>query len=70
VSLSVSHPIAASNVFVVSLEAAKANPDGLSQAAIIDNLDPVEAARLDKCRNIGIAVHHTPIAPNSLLDRV
>lgn len=39
-----------------SLEAAKANPDGLSQAAIIDNLDPVEAARLDKCRNIGIAV--------------
>ncbi|KAJ5486135.1 hypothetical protein N7530_000435 [Penicillium desertorum] len=39
------------------LEAAKANPDGLSQTAIIDNLDPVEAARLDKCRNIGIAAH-------------
>lgn len=43
-----------------SLEAAAANPEALSQAAIIDNLDPVEAARLDKVRNIGIAVHITP----------
>jgi len=40
-----------------SLEAAAASPDTLSQAAIIDNLDPVEAARLDKVRNIGIAVY-------------
>ncbi|KAJ5681800.1 Elongation factor G [Penicillium maclennaniae] len=39
------------------LEAAAASPDALSQAAIIDNLDPVEAARLDKVRNIGIAAH-------------
>ncbi|KAJ5812090.1 hypothetical protein N7474_008391 [Penicillium riverlandense] len=39
------------------LEAAAANPEALSQAAIIDNLDPAEAARLDKCRNIGIAAH-------------
>ncbi|KAJ5096060.1 hypothetical protein NUU61_005416 [Penicillium alfredii] len=39
------------------LEAAKANPEALSQAAIIDNLDPLEAARLDKVRNIGIAAH-------------
>ncbi|KAJ5764512.1 Elongation factor G [Penicillium manginii] len=39
------------------LEAAAANPETLSQAAIIDNLDPVEAARLDKVRNIGIAAH-------------
>ena len=43
-------------VYVNSLEAAAASPEGLSQAAIIDNLDPVEAARLDKVRNIGIAV--------------
>ncbi|KAJ5201869.1 Elongation factor G [Penicillium cinerascens] len=39
------------------LEAAAASPETLSQAAIIDNLDPVEAARLDKVRNIGIAAH-------------
>lgn len=49
-----------SNV-VISLEAAKADPASLSQAAIIDSLDPVEAARLNKCRNIGIAVRSTPI---------
>lgn len=48
-------PLCFSNLFT-SLEAAAVNPDGLSQAAIIDNLDPVEAARLDKVRNIGIAV--------------
>ena len=52
-----SHLIYLSN----SLEAAAANPEALSQAAIIDNLDPVEAARLDKVRNIGIAVYTTPI---------
>ncbi|KAJ5895204.1 Elongation factor G [Penicillium taxi] len=39
------------------LEAAAASPDTLSQAAIIDALDPIEAARLDKVRNIGIAAH-------------
>ena len=48
---------------VYSLEAAAANPETLSQAAIIDNLDPVEAARLDKVRNIGIAVSTTPVNP-------
>lgn len=49
-----------SNV-VISLEAAKADPASLSQATIIDSLDPVEAARLNKCRNIGIAVRNIPI---------
>ncbi|GKZ20787.1 elongation factor G, mitochondrial [Aspergillus brasiliensis] len=39
------------------LEAAAANPDTLSQEAIIDNLDPVEAERLSRVRNIGIAAH-------------
>ncbi|KAJ5708290.1 Elongation factor G [Penicillium malachiteum] len=48
---------AASATASAVLEAAAANPDGLSQAAIIDNLDPMEAARLDKVRNIGIAAH-------------
>ncbi|KAJ6015536.1 Elongation factor G [Penicillium herquei] len=48
---------AASATASAVLEAAAANPDGLSQAAIIDNLDPIEAARLDKVRNIGIAAH-------------
>lgn len=40
----------------IRLEAAASNPETLSQEAIIDNLDPVEAARLSKVRNIGIAV--------------
>lgn len=43
-----------------SLEAAASNPETLSQEAIIDNLDPVEAARLSKIRNIGIAVGTIP----------
>lgn len=42
--------------FFIRLEAASSNPETLSQEAIIDNLDPVEAARLSKVRNIGIAV--------------
>lgn len=33
------------------------DPTSLSQDAIIENLDPKEAARLDKVRNIGIAAH-------------
>lgn len=33
------------------------DPTSLSQDAIVENLDPVEAARLDKVRNIGIAAH-------------
>lgn len=41
---------------IFSLEAAASNPETLSQEAIIDNLDPVEAERLSKIRNIGIAV--------------
>lgn len=41
---------------ISSLEAAASNPETLSQEAIIDNLDPVEAERLSKIRNIGIAV--------------
>lgn len=49
-----------SNSVLASLEAAAANPEALSQEAIIDNLDPSEAARLDKVRNIGIAVYNTP----------
>ncbi|KAE8355605.1 Elongation factor G, mitochondrial [Aspergillus coremiiformis] len=39
------------------LEAAAATPDNLSQEAIIENLDPVEAERLSRVRNIGIAAH-------------
>ncbi|EMC94561.1 hypothetical protein BAUCODRAFT_149697 [Baudoinia panamericana UAMH 10762] len=33
------------------------DPSALSQDTIVDNLDPKEAARLDKVRNIGIAAH-------------
>jgi elongation factor G len=40
-----------------SLEKAKADPSTLSQETIVQNLDPVEAARLSKVRNIGIAAH-------------
>jgi len=39
------------------LEAATHDPTSLSQKAIVDNLDPAEAARLSKIRNIGIAAH-------------
>ncbi|CZT25379.1 probable Elongation factor G, mitochondrial [Ramularia collo-cygni] len=39
------------------LETAMHDPTSLSQDAIVENLDPVEAARLDKVRNIGIAAH-------------
>lgn len=39
------------------LEEAIHNPSSLTQEAIVDNLDPKEAARLDKVRNIGIAAH-------------
>ncbi|TKA76752.1 Elongation factor G, mitochondrial [Friedmanniomyces simplex] len=39
------------------LETAVQDPSALSQEAIVDNLDPKEAARLDKVRNIGIAAH-------------
>lgn len=39
-----------------SLEAAANNPENLTQANIIENLDPAEAARLSRVRNIGIAV--------------
>ncbi|KAH7127023.1 elongation factor G, mitochondrial [Dendryphion nanum] len=39
------------------LEKASQDPSALSQDAIVENLDPVEAARLSKVRNIGIAAH-------------
>ncbi|PSN70177.1 elongation factor G, mitochondrial [Corynespora cassiicola Philippines] len=39
------------------LEQAAADPSTLSQEKIVENLDPVEAARLSKVRNIGIAAH-------------
>jgi hypothetical protein len=38
------------------LEKAAADPEALSQDAIIQNLDPKEWQRLSKVRNIGIAV--------------
>jgi hypothetical protein len=41
---------------VKRLEQATEDPSTLAQETIIQNLDPVEAARLDKVRNIGIAV--------------
>ncbi|OJJ44616.1 hypothetical protein ASPZODRAFT_71108 [Penicilliopsis zonata CBS 506.65] len=39
------------------LEAAAVNPEALSQQTIIENLDPAEAKRLARVRNIGIAAH-------------
>ncbi|KAL2215512.1 translation elongation factor G1 [Thermoascus aurantiacus ATCC 26904] len=39
------------------LQKAAVDPEGLSQEAIIDNLDPAEAKRLARIRNIGIAAH-------------
>ncbi|KAK3066540.1 Elongation factor G, mitochondrial [Teratosphaeriaceae sp. CCFEE 6253] len=39
------------------LETALHDPSALSQDTIVDNLDPKEAARLSKVRNIGIAAH-------------
>lgn len=41
------------------LEQAMQQPSELSQQEIVDNLDPTEWARLDKVRNIGIAVRRT-----------
>lgn len=38
-------------------EAAALDPTSLTQDAIVENLDPKEASRLDKVRNIGIAAH-------------
>lgn len=39
------------------MESAVHDPAALTQQAIVENLDPKEAARLDKVRNIGIAAH-------------
>ncbi|KAK5110924.1 Elongation factor G, mitochondrial [Meristemomyces frigidus] len=39
------------------LEKALEDPSALTQETIVDNLDPVEATRLSKLRNIGIAAH-------------
>lgn len=41
---------------IYRLEQATEDPSALTQETIIQQLDPVEAARLDKVRNIGIAV--------------
>lgn len=38
------------------LDQALADPNTLSQSTIVENLDPLESARLRKVRNIGIAV--------------
>ncbi|CAK3898725.1 Elongation factor G, mitochondrial [Lecanosticta acicola] len=46
-----------SGVAAAVQETAVHDPAALSQQAIVDNLDPKEAARLDKVRNIGIAAH-------------
>ena len=46
-----------SGVAAAVLEQAQADPSKLDQGTIVDNLDPKEAARLDKIRNIGIAAH-------------
>ena len=45
-----------SNICNCRLEQAAEDPSALTQETIIEKLDPVEAARLDKVRNIGIAV--------------
>ncbi|BCS24114.1 elongation factor G [Aspergillus puulaauensis] len=47
----------ASGTAAAVLEAAAQSPDSLSQEAIIENLNPVEAERLSRVRNIGIAAH-------------
>ncbi|OJJ02394.1 hypothetical protein ASPVEDRAFT_132581 [Aspergillus versicolor CBS 583.65] len=47
----------ASGTAAAVLEAAAQSPDSLSQDAIIENLNPVEAERLSRVRNIGIAAH-------------
>ncbi|KAK5729115.1 Elongation factor G, mitochondrial [Elasticomyces elasticus] len=39
------------------LETAVHDPTSLSQSTIVENLDPAEALRLSKLRNIGIAAH-------------
>ncbi|KAK5708624.1 Elongation factor G, mitochondrial [Elasticomyces elasticus] len=39
------------------LETAVHDPTSLSQSTIVENLDPKEASRLSKLRNIGIAAH-------------
>ncbi|KAF2751873.1 elongation factor G, mitochondrial [Sporormia fimetaria CBS 119925] len=39
------------------MKQAAADPSTLTQETIVENLDPVEAARLSKVRNIGIAAH-------------
>ncbi|KAI9826742.1 MAG: hypothetical protein M1819_007287 [Sarea resinae] len=46
-----------SNAAAAVLEAANAEPEALAQETIIENLNPEEAARLSKVRNIGIAAH-------------
>lgn len=51
----------------VRLEKAMEQPASLAQETIVDNLDPKEAARLDKVRNIGIAVREAYLRlPRSL----
>lgn len=58
-SVSVSYLICHSSLTLDSLEKAKEQPQNLAQETIVANLNPVEAARLDKLRNIGIAVSQT-----------
>lgn len=45
------------------LEEAQDEPEQLAQETIIENLDPQEAHRLSRVRNIGIAVslHFVPV---------
>lgn len=52
-----SHSMAPFDILMtIRLEQAAEDPSALTQETIIEKLDPVEAARLDKVRNIGIAV--------------
>lgn len=41
---------------IIRLKKAAHNPSSLTQAAIISNLDKAEKHRLERIRNIGIAV--------------
>lgn len=52
------------------MEQASADPSTLSQETIVENLDPVEAARLSKVRNIGIAVRIPAHGSKSHTDEV
>ena len=51
----------------ISLETATGDPEFLSQEDILGSLDPKEAQRLSRIRNIGIAVRPFTFSPYTLI---